>query len=999
MAEDAAATALSDMTTTQPPSNPDAQATVNDFLDYTEFFPSDLVRSLTLIGKLDQDYLDATQTVHDLTKTYGILPQLPTDQQPDPVTLRKNIAQALDHAIYCRESTSAEANRLYEVAERHCHRLAIIKRKLQALPQPPSRDPTPVPVSPAARRYDRTPRVYHNVENGSRLPGSAARPRDRSRKALPRAHSPDLTSIASDGSESDAGSNIELATNPRREKSSKGSKPKSASARARPPGVMGTNVHSQVAGISTSNALAKLSPPPADAKPGSAHAPWLKLTEYEMAVLRKQMKKNAIWCPSDTMIRRELSKKGRGQENYEKEKARCEATGETFLDEDPAVPSIKQPEQTTTVVPVITSATSVAVAPAVSPTPVTAPDSLAAPVSPTMLARTSEPISVVETPVPNPPVVEAVPPVTDVPPVELIPIDPALSAIPTAPVAPSVPSVPDVPVVPVVPVVPAVTAAPTVVPTVPEVSAAPPASVNAISPEESIVLVQPVVPVVEVIPALPAAPEVEDAVMTDVPALAPTEPQLPPVPSTPIMPIEPNVAEQTPKEEANTSNRNVKSPDKLKREARLREQATRDAQILEDVTQKLMEAGDKIKNIFAISPRDTVAVTPIRKEPPRSARKRRREPSPPPVPEVAQSTAGSRASSASHESGTKPPGPKRIRTNIPIAPAPVTVATPVSTPALVPIVPLPAPPTPHSETPVPLPPSPIKSSTVQVPLAPAGPSTPTIVKVTPKVPSRKSSPAPSSPTENKKPQTAVPVPPTATAASSRPRRESVAAKSASSPPPQPPKAKTPTPAPEPISQRPVTRPRSARGHVPAPKAASAEPPAPTLSRTRDLRRASNVSLPAAPQAHPTRASTRRKPPPTGDVTAGEDGQNKVTVSKRSRGSKHSRGKKPEGETEPLEVIDPNEPRYCICDDVSYGTMISCDNQVCLNSSGNDVCTGCERKLTHDSSARRNGSISSVSASRKFRPVARNGTVPNAVLRSMSILPEIVYRPRPLLSGI
>lgn len=24
--------------------------------------------------------------------------------------------------------------------------------------------------------------------------------------------------------------------------------------------------------------------------------------------------------------------------------------------------------------------------------------------------------------------------------------------------------------------------------------------------------------------------------------------------------------------------------------------------------------------------------------------------------------------------------------------------------------------------------------------------------------------------------------------------------------------------------------------------------------------------------------------------------------------------------------DPNEPRYCICDDVSYGDMVGCDNE-------------------------------------------------------------------------
>jgi hypothetical protein len=33
------------------------------------------------------------------------------------------------------------------------------------------------------------------------------------------------------------------------------------------------------------------------------------------------------------------------------------------------------------------------------------------------------------------------------------------------------------------------------------------------------------------------------------------------------------------------------------------------------------------------------------------------------------------------------------------------------------------------------------------------------------------------------------------------------------------------------------------------------------------------------------------------------------------------------EVEAADEIDPDEPRYCICDDVSYGQMISCDNNV------------------------------------------------------------------------
>lgn len=44
--------------------------------------------------------------------------------------------------------------------------------------------------------------------------------------------------------------------------------------------------------------------------------------------------------------------------------------------------------------------------------------------------------------------------------------------------------------------------------------------------------------------------------------------------------------------------------------------------------------------------------------------------------------------------------------------------------------------------------------------------------------------------------------------------------------------------------------------------------------------------------------------------------------------------------EPMEeewTYDPNEPRYCICNQVSYGDMVACDNQdVSFNSSSNSL---------------------------------------------------------------
>ncbi|KAL8928146.1 MAG: hypothetical protein Q9208_001856 [Pyrenodesmia sp. 3 TL-2023] len=102
----------------------------------------------------------------------------------------------------------------------------------------------------------------------------------------------------------------------------------------RPPGKVGTNVHSAVAGISTTNALSLLEPPPPNAQPGSQHAPWMRLTDYEMAKLRKRLKKNAIWLPSENMIRRELADAGRGPDNYRRAKTNSEASGVSFLDVD-----------------------------------------------------------------------------------------------------------------------------------------------------------------------------------------------------------------------------------------------------------------------------------------------------------------------------------------------------------------------------------------------------------------------------------------------------------------------------------------------------------------------------------------------------------------------------------------------------------------------------------------------------------------------------------------
>ena len=339
------------------PEDPDAQATITDFLDYTEYLPSDLNRSLTLIGKLDETYLERANKVHDLAKRYAAPSKLSLSETANSQALSTQISNYLDHAIRARESAYGEAERLHEMVNRHYNRLVGIRVKLHALPKPPSRDPTPVPRSPQAVRKTPPPRITLRLD-GARAAASVGKATEKEKKARHRNRrvtvpgevlpppNPDSPQALTDSDwESVPPSPLPMPTSrvggsrhrqkPPRIRPPKPPKvPKERTPRPpRPPGT-GTNVHSSVAGISTSNALSMLPKPPPDARLGSEHAPWMRLTEYEMALLRKRMKKNAIWTPSETMIRRELADAGRGPDNYRKKKAEAEEACEEFLDID-----------------------------------------------------------------------------------------------------------------------------------------------------------------------------------------------------------------------------------------------------------------------------------------------------------------------------------------------------------------------------------------------------------------------------------------------------------------------------------------------------------------------------------------------------------------------------------------------------------------------------------------------------------------------------------------
>jgi len=150
------------------------------------------------------------------------------------------------------------------------------------------------------------------------------------------------------------------------------------------------------------------------------------------------------------------------------------------------------------------------------------------------------------------------------------------------------------------------------------------------------------------------------------------------------------------------------------------------------------------------------------------------------------------------------------------------------------------------------------------------------------------------------------------------------------------------------------------------KAASAEPPPPgRRTSERHARRASNVSLPStadtpgkarhATPSEPNGSVADSVPAPRGGrsgkratpgmlTSYGDEGGAKVSLGTRKAkpGRKSltlklekAKEKKEDAaaratETPVLEVedIDPNEERYCLCGDVSYGTMIACENDQC-----------------------------------------------------------------------
>jgi hypothetical protein len=318
--------------------DPDAQATVSDFLDFAEYLPADIARSLTLVGNLDDGYTDGSVKVHDLTNAWGELSSIPHPEKTGASGVRGGTSDDLVHAVNSRVFSLAETQRMAENLNRHYARARTILGKLETMRENyPADDEQKSPATAKSPQMSRAPKITLQTDGQKvrrprvpriTVPGEVLAPYELNYDAY--------TTGTDSSSEDDEGLSNRLTPAPGTrikmvKASSKTPKP------GRPPRPRNSvpPSNSLGAGLSTSAVMAKLAPPPENAVIGGPDAPWGQLTPYELAKLRKRMKKNAAWTPSDTMVARELNALGRGVDAFRAAKKKAEQEGRPFEGEMP----------------------------------------------------------------------------------------------------------------------------------------------------------------------------------------------------------------------------------------------------------------------------------------------------------------------------------------------------------------------------------------------------------------------------------------------------------------------------------------------------------------------------------------------------------------------------------------------------------------------------------------------------------------------------------------
>jgi hypothetical protein len=310
--------------------DPDAQATVSDFLDFTEYLPADIARSLTLVGNLDNIYVDESTKLHDLTTAWGV-------EKNGAIELRDGLADDAIHSVNQRAFALAESQRMIENVNRHHFRAKTIRAKLETMRENyPTAEEQKSPVTAKSPQMSRASKITMRGDGQKvrrprvpriTVPGEVLAPYDLTYDAY--TTGTDSSSEEEEDDEEGLSSRHTPAPPTRikvvksMSKTPKPGRPPRPRSSVPPPNAPGS-------GLSTSAVMAQLAPPPENAVIGGPDAPWGQLTPYELARLRKRMKKNAAWAPSDTMVARELNALGRGMDAFRAAKKKAEEEGRVF---------------------------------------------------------------------------------------------------------------------------------------------------------------------------------------------------------------------------------------------------------------------------------------------------------------------------------------------------------------------------------------------------------------------------------------------------------------------------------------------------------------------------------------------------------------------------------------------------------------------------------------------------------------------------------------------
>ncbi|CAZ82004.1 unnamed protein product [Tuber melanosporum] len=299
----------------------DAVNITREFIDFTEFLPADMYRSLQLVRQLKKKAADHSRNVDLLCKEFASLPEQSRVLPPSlhvPITdyvcpamsereteLRIRISNAIKGAQFAHREAKAEAERASQNINRHHARIVAIYGGLCKVTIPPDEPEN----KPAEGQQTDVRKIKIRISSQKSTP-TGRHPRLRGSASIAQTSRSRYKQRERNNRDDDADDNEweDIPSTPYNyEKIKKKKKLLGGMSRRGPK----NNSESPfVGGARATNEDGSLIP--------NSLLPWNRLTNEELARLRKRMKKNSGWTPSVTMIIRELETLGRGPKHKEK---------------------------------------------------------------------------------------------------------------------------------------------------------------------------------------------------------------------------------------------------------------------------------------------------------------------------------------------------------------------------------------------------------------------------------------------------------------------------------------------------------------------------------------------------------------------------------------------------------------------------------------------------------------------------------------------------------